>query len=733
MGVAKMIQAIQSTRATASLHAPTTLNKVSPTAPLHLDAQHYTDRILTTQNTLSEQEARAALEHLQVQVGQLRKSGLFSNPKIDVNEALERLKKGDRVIVESRLVKGVNGSFKNFEELTLADDLIGRRQDHGVAKPELRLPLLFLNGRKLESYRNSNDDRTQVLDAYTAYQELSRDWRIVIEGKDVKPKDLAAYVVSKGLTASQDQGLVALKRFQQLSAEGWVVNGESVSRDVAYMAFLTGNTRIAFQGAPVASPKDFDLLMNLVANEPNQALDTDVRSRLLSLDLKGFSAPGIANFYNVYQHLSGGQALSYQGNLFASISDVVVFDALTGSKRPTSLLPEAVQGALVYLGQDQGLSTRNAFAAWQAVSKGELISYLFSGGPTGEGLRLTANSPDSVVQMKAQVVAQRAKDQFRPDFREAKFLLAERLPGFSPDLQGNLERSQQAAERARQDLPVQERNLAQAQQDVEIIQPVHDQAQASYEQSERKTRDAERRYNSDKQAYDWKKTDYDRVQRDYDFARRDYDRAIASVRRYEDLARQEDRLVSSDPQNADAHRQKAAQYRSQAQSSQGEANRRQNDMQRLRFDLDRQRWDLDRLERQMHSSRNIFWDARAERDSRKNEWQLQASRLNEAKGRMQQAQSRISLAQRTIAEAETIEKLTVEARQALQTLSRTSAALGNYSDFARERPTLEAAARTLQAVFTDPLYSTVHGNSLHNRLKPVQTLLTHMSKPAPQA
>ena len=162
-------------------------------------------------------------------------------------------------------------------------------------------------------------------------------------------------------------------------------------------------------------------------------------------------------------------------------------------------------------------------------------------------------------------------------------------------------------------------------------------------------------------------------------------------------------------------------------------NRRQNDMQRLRFDLDRQRWDLDRLERQMHSSRNIFWDARAERDSRNNEWQLQASRLNEAKGRMQQAQSRTSLAQRTIAEAETIEKLTAEARQALQTLSRTSAALGNYSDFARERPTLEAAARTLQAVFTDPLYSTVHGSGLHSRLKPVQTLLTNMSKPAPQA
>lgn len=686
---------------------------------------------LTASKGFTEAEARATLEAIEKQYGSFRKPGFFSSPKIDINEALARLKDGKDITVTFKVQgREVRDSFDSFDELMLFDDLQGAKKDHGVAKPELRLPLLFLEGKKLEAYNSNNDNGPEYLSLFGAYDDLKRDWRIVVEGKDVKPKDLASYVVNKGWTASKDANLATLGRFRQLPDAGWQVNGQSVNRDTAYLAFLTGTGRIQMGGMDVANAKDFDLLMNLVANEANGAVDADLRSRLTSLKLDQFNSPGISNYYTVFKHLSNGQALSYQGSTIGNLDEVFVYDALVGSQKPATQLPAELQNALLYLGQDKGLNTRNAYEAWQKLRAGETVVYAFAGGPTGEGFRLTANSLDSAVALKKQVVAQRERDQYRPDLKEAKGIFSDRLSLFDQPLAQNLERTRQAAERARQDIPVQESRRDQAQRDADSIRPVRDRAYQEFRDAESTYERANSRYQSDKRSYDWEKDKYDRLARDYERSQRNYERALSSARQYENLARQEDGKVTSDPQNAEAHRRQAAQYRSQAQGQQNEANREYGNMQRYRSDMDRQRWDLDRAERQLNQSRQVYWDAKGQMDSKKNEYQRQDGMLNEATGRRDQAERMLNLAKRTLAESDVIEKLTVEAQSALRNLKQSLPNLKSYDDYSAQRSQIHSQAQLLREVLNNPTYTSVHGNGLNSQYAPLLTLLNNMDKPA---
>jgi hypothetical protein len=724
------------------IQAITTQRPVSATQPLLQPAQTVPikeNSVLKAQSDIlrlssskgfTEQEARATLEALEKQYGSFRKPGFFSSPKIDINEALARLKDGKDITVTHK-VQGheVRDKFDSFDELMLFDDLEGAKKDHGVAKPELRLPLLFLEGKKLEAY-NSNNDRTEYLSLFGAYADLKRDWRIVVEGKDVKPKDIAAYVVNKGWTASKDPGLATLARFRQLPDAGWQVNGQNVNRDTAYLALITGTGRIQLSGMEIGNAQDFDILMNLVANEANGAVDADLRSRLTALKLNAFNSPGIDNYYTVFKHLSNAQALSYQGNTLSNLDQVFIYDALMGSQKPAAQLPAQLQNALLYLGQDKGLNTRNTYDAWQKLSAGETVVYAFSGGPTGEGLRLTAHSLDSVIAMKQQVLAQRERDQYRPDLKEAKQIFSDRLSLFDQPLANNLERTRLAADKARQDLPIQEARRDQAQRDVDSIKPVRDRAYNEFLNAESVFDRANSRYQSDKRSYDWEKDKYDRLGRDYQRCQRDYERAISSARQYENLARQEDGKVTSDPTNADAHRKQAANYRSQAQGQQNEANRQYGNMQRLRSDMDRQRWDLDRAERQMNQSRQVYWDAKGQMDSKKNEFQRQDGQLNEATGRRDQAERQINLARRTLAESDLIEKLTADAQTALRSLKQSLPNLKSYQDYAQQRTQIQSQAQLLREILNNSTYTSVHGNGLNSQYAPLLTLLNNMDKPA---
>ncbi|PIQ23241.1 hypothetical protein COW36_18905 [bacterium (Candidatus Blackallbacteria) CG17_big_fil_post_rev_8_21_14_2_50_48_46] len=725
-----MIQAISPARPTSPTLPlqPLYASTLGQTQPLKTQ----TDSLKLSSNRVTEQEARTALEGLEKQYGSFRKPGFFSSPKIDLNEALSRIKAGKDVVATHK-VNGheVRDKFDSFDKLMLLDDLQGRKQDHGVAKPELRLPLLFLEDKKLEAF-NSNSDQTEYLSLFGAYDDLRRDWRIVVEGKEVKPKDLASYVVNKGWTAKADPNLSMLNRFRQLPEAGWQVNGQNVGRDIAYLAMLTGTGRIQFSGIDLQTQQDFDLLMNLVANEANGAIDADLRSRLTALKLDQFNSPGITNYFVAYQHLRNGQALSYQGNNLGNLDEVFVFDALMGSKKPATQISADLQNALLYLGQDSGLSARNLYDAWQKLKSGETVVYTFAGGPTGEGFRLTANSHDGILALKQEVVAQRTKDQFRPDLKEAKGIFSDRLPLFDQPLAGNLDKTRQAAERARQDIPLQEARRDQAQRDYDSVKPIRDRAYDEMKRAESQKQSAERSYQLDQRSYDWEKDKYDRIQRDYDRSQRDYERSNASARRLDDLARQEDGLVTSDPKNADAHRQKAASYRSQAQNARNNANHSYNEMQRYRMDLDRQRWDLDRAERQLNQSRRNYWDAKSNFDSKNNEFQRQDSLMRDASSRINQAESQIALAQRTIADADTIEKLTQDAQGALNSLKKILPGLKTYAEFAQVRNQLQSQAQLLRQVFSNSTYTGVHGKALLNQFQPLLTLLNNMDKPAAQ-
>lgn len=728
-----MIQALTPSRTVVSPTTPRlapSAPSVSQTLPLQTRSLASTDQLRLSSNRLSDTEALNILQTLEKQYGSFRKPGFFSSPKIDLNEALSRLKEGKDIVVTQKLHgQEIRDSFDSLDELVLFDDLQGRKGDQGVAKPELRLPLLFLADKKLEAY-NSNSEQTEYISLFKAYDQLRRDWRIVVDGKDVKPKDLASYVVSKGWSASKDPGLATLARFRQLPESGWQVNGQVVSRDVAYLAMISGTGQIAFSGFDLKSSKDFDLLMNLVANEANGALDADLRERLTRLKLDQFNSPGLSNYFVVYQHLSQGRALSYQGNTLGNLNELCVYDALQGSQKPTAQLPAEVQDALLYLGQDRGLNTRNAYEAWQKLKAGETVVYSFAGGPTGEGFRWTAHSLESAVALKQQVVAQRERDRFRPELKEAQSIFSERLPLLYSPLAGNLQRTRQAAERARQDIPVQEARRDQAQRDYEQIKPVRDRAYDEMKRAETQKQSAERSYQRDQRNYDWEKSRYDQIQRDYDWAQRDYERASASARRLEDQARQEDSLAISNPQNAEAHRRKAAQYRSQAEVQRQEANRRYNDMQRLRGDLDRQRWELDYAERQLNQSRRIYWDAKADFDSKNNEFLRYDGQLRDATSRRDQAETQLSLARRTLADADVIEKLTQDAQNALNSLQRMLASLKSYQDFDSQRSQIQSQAQLLRQVFSHSTYTGVHGKALLHQFLPLLTLLSNMEKPA---
>lgn len=723
-----MIQAIQASPSVGQIQpaqAAAPVKAAQVTAPLQAFS---TDALQLRAKAFTDEEAIAALNALRQKYGDIHKSGFFSSPKIDNNEALSRLKSGKDIFIKVKSAGDHSSYFDSLDELMLLDDLQGRGQDHGVAKPELRLPLRFLAGQKLEKY-NSNSDEDARIDAYTAYDQLKRDWRIVINGKDVKPKDLIAYVVSQGWTASADPGLALRAQFARLPAAGWKLNGQDVSRDLAYMAWISGDRRLSLDGAAVASEQDFAILQNLTANEPNNAVDADLRARLLRLNLGQFSSP-VANYYSVYKHLETGRALSYAGNTLHSLSELKVYDALAGSLKPTPELPAAQYDALSYLARDKGLSSANAFQAWQQLSAGQRVSYTFNGGPTGEAISFSAASLAELLTLKAQVVAQRERDQYRPDLNQAKQIVAERAPQLQASLSQNLERTRAAVERARADVPVQQARLDQARQDYDRIRPVWEQAQRDYQYAQRSLDDAQRRYDSDRRSYEWERDKYNRLERDYQNAQRNSDQALNQARRLDDQARQEDALAGSDPNNAAAHRQKAQDYRNQANNARNQAQRYQQEAGRLRGEMDRQRWDMQRAERDMQRSQSAFYDARSNCDSKRNLLQQEQSRLDEASTRMRQAENQLRIAQQTIHDGDVIEKVSLDASQQLQSLQAAMNRIKSWSGYPAERQALQNAIQQLAQAVDDETYTRVHGADLAHRTAPLQTLIQNLDKPA---
>lgn len=671
-------------------------------------------------------QALALLQQIASQYGSLKKPGFFSNPGISPEDALARLKKGDDIIIESKQIKGVSDRLKRLSDLQLLDELSIKRTSHGVSKPEWRLPLLFMDGHKMTATGGENEQR---LDAYNAYRELDDKWPIEIDGKEVKGKDLAAYVIQKGFTQKADPQLALWQQFSRLPAAGWQVQGQTASREVAYLAYLTGNPPLQFQGAAVKDSKDMALLLNLALNEANDAIPADLRSRLVSLKLTDFQSP-VGHLYSVYQHLAAGQALTYQGQKLSNLDDVIVFDALQGSQRPTDLLPTTQHQALLYLAKDQGLTPDSAYGAYQAAKQGDIVRYTFAGGPTGEGFLWSARSVSELVDLQQRVVVQRLRDQYRPEWSEAQRILQERLQGFQQPLKDNLQRSLTAAERAKADIPVQQQKLAQARQDYDRIKPLHDKAQNDYQTAEQKYRQADREFSSAKREYDWVYTQRENLRRDYQWAERDYYSAQSHARSAEDQARREDQLATSDPQNAATHRANAERFRNDARRYHSEADRHRQRMQQVQFDLQRVQWDFDRADRNLDNARQNLRYAESDKNTKLQDWNYQKNQLNDASSRQQQAQGQINLAEQTLAETDQIVSHTQSAQSAVDSTLSSLKSLGNYGDYQAVRDAIQLQQANLQQAVSSPVYLKIHGPALQKALLPVGTLLQNMDKPA---
>ena len=144
-----MIQAVQSNTPVRQTTATSTVSQVqAPQTTASVSSLQFTaDTLKVGARGFTDEQALEALNALRQKYGDIRKSAFLSSPKIDNNEALQRLKDGKDIFVTNKSVDR-NDYFGSLDELMLLDDLQGRQMDHGVAKPELRLPLLFLSKQK---------------------------------------------------------------------------------------------------------------------------------------------------------------------------------------------------------------------------------------------------------------------------------------------------------------------------------------------------------------------------------------------------------------------------------------------------------------------------------------------------------------------------------------------------------------------------------------------------------
>lgn len=738
-----MIQAIQSQAQLAQISQAQKPQSAQPlqAAPAVTPPSFQADSLhIQSKRGFDRAEAQQILEALQAKYGQVRKSGFFKNKKISLNEALNRVKDGDKIVFHNKNLRDMRIYIDGYNELLLVDDLQGRKGDHGVAKPELRLPLLFLENQNLEEYRHDDRDR---LDPYKAYGQLKRGWRIRVNGQTLKPADLPGHVIRSGWTESKDPGQKIRSDFSALPQSGWKINGQNVSVELAYLAFITDAQNLSLDGVKVQGQSDLDLLLNLIAGRDNGALDADLRQRLTGLKLEQFRSP-VNNYYSVYKRLQHNQPLNYGDNTLHNLNEVIVYDALNGSQRPSDLLAPALHSSLLYLTQDRGLSTHSAFTAWQRLKGGESVSYSFNGGPTHEPIRFSASSHAELIQLKNKVVAQRQRDQFRPDLAQAKQIVADRVPQFENTVARNLESTRRAVARAESDIPIQEAKRQTAQQDYNRIRPAFDRAQREYSSAERTFRNAESRYNNDRRNYDWEMSKYQRIERDMERAERrtrqsenNLRQAQQNVRSYQHKARQAEAKAKSDPDNAAKHNQTAQRYRQRAQQAQRTVQsetqniqRYRREAQRHRRDLDSQRWDVDRARRQMEYSQQNYWEAKGSMDSAKRAFDYQQGQLNDASTRLREAENTLGIHRKTVANGRVIEQLSASLSRELKQLKNGVARLRSYGDYAQQRQALHLAAQKLKDALKDETYQAVHGRDMSRQFVPVHTLLNNMDKPA---
>jgi len=663
-----------------------------------------------------DEEALEALNFLNSKES-LRKPGFFSEPKISPDEALSRLKDKKEVYIKNSQVGKIADSMRSLNDLFVLDSLYGRKQDHHRAIAEIRLPLLFLEGKGFSKKSDDENSPWPVkLDTYNAYKELEDKETIIIGKQYINRKNLVDTAVAN-IPESLDPGKKIKQDVFAIDGSTWKADGQQVNANVAYLAFLAGSTGITHNGFAIANTKDLSVLINLTKNQDNGAVPADLRKILFTLDLKKISGiTGNVDLYGVYKAIEKGQKILYDNNPVSSFNDLKIYDALEGSKEATPLVNANIQKALIYLNDGNlmlnGQKT-SAYKAYKAVNEtGNTLTYTFNGGITGEPITVKASDTTTLITAYQEVVKQRELDQFRPELDLVKKLITEKSIPVNDAIKANLTKIQNEAKNAEADIPIQENNLKQANSDYQSTKPLWDKAQNDVTQAKNKYNNAESIYNREQNDYYWAKNKLDRVTRDYDNAKWQYDRYNNDVFRLENEARREDGLAISDPNNAQSHRDKAAQYRQQANQARTWAQHYNSEMQRLYWDVNWAQRDVDRELNDLRDAERKLNDAKSDLRIAENDFSRIDRQLNDASNRIKNAELTIAIDKKTIS------------------IVTTSQSLLNYDDYSTKKDLIRNAYGNLKLGVTNALYQKLFGTEAGAKLEITGTILNSMDKPA---
>lgn len=665
----------------------------------------------------------------------LRKPGFFSEPKISQEEALSRLKDKKEVYIKNSQVEKIADSMRSINDLFILDSLYGRKNDHHRAIAEIRLPLLFLEGKGFS--KESNDENSPwpiKLDTYNAYKSLEDKDTIIIGKQYVSRKNLIDTGIAN-IPESLDPGKKLKQDVFAVDGSTWKVDGQQVNANVAYLAFLAGSTGITHNGFAIANTKDLSLLINLTKNQDNGAVPADLRKILFALDLKKISGlTGPVDLYGLYKALENGQKIFYDNNPVSSFNDLKIYDALEGSKQNTPLVDTNIQKALIYLNDGNlilnGQKT-NAYKAFKAINEpGNTLTYTFNGGLTGEAITIKASDSASLITAYQEVLKQKDFDQFRPDIDLAKKVITEKSGPISDGIKTNLVKIQNDAKTAEADIPIQENNLKQANLDYQKTKPLWDKASNDVNQAKTKYNKTENDYRRQESDYYWAKDKLDRVTRDYENARWQYDNNTREVFRLEDAARKEDSLAVSDPNNAQSHKDKAAQYRQQANQARTWAQHYYSEMQRLYHDMEWARRDADRELYELRDAERNLNQAKSDLRIVENEFTRVDTQLNDASNRIRAAETKIAIDKKIITDSATITTLTGEMEKNLNTIINTTQSLNNYDDYTAKKDLIRTAYTNLETGAGSALYQKLFGSDVLGRIKIIGTIFGNMDKPA---
>ncbi|MBM3270267.1 MAG: hypothetical protein FJZ01_21745 [Candidatus Sericytochromatia bacterium] len=696
--------------------APAATGRPAPQAPALQD---------TFQSTAAV-DPLAILEDWKKNRGGLWENGFWSNPKIDAPKALELLQKGEDVLVKNSV--GGKDEIKSVAELYLLNSLDGPAADHPDTDPNLRLPLLFLAGKKI-----TTGDEEERISNFVAYKRFRKNDEVRVGGKKTKPADLPALARAAVPPTADPGGALAASVSLSGEQQGWAVNGREVGRDVLYMAFLKGAADVKFRSHPVQGVDGLRLVNYLLLGADADKLPAGLKAgadRYKAL-ASHLPAPDV-DAHSAFFRLQNGQAVRFGKNIVGSFAELAILNALEGDKQPTAGLDSGLQAALIAL-DDGGLGAGGAFASYQALAGNTPVTYTFRGGPTHEPIALTISSLEAVVGVKKQVDEQRKADQFRPEIGVFKGLLADRGGVLAATVQGHQASSQASRAAAQADIPRQEDALRQAQARYDDNSSRYESVRIRLDSARDELRSAQWHFESVQREYERKRNRVDWLQdREYRLNREiaGLDRSAAAE---DTKAAEEDRLAANPPAGHDPepHRRKAAEHRARAKQHRDQAATKRNEVRDVRWELERARQDLFRYESVYNDARYHYERAERRVNDLENEAAGYRRAMDAARGDMDRAKDAIRRDQETIRDNDAVLGVVPSLQRSTERILANGAAVKSHADFAAKRAEFQGDAQQLATHAANETYRRVHGSELQDRLGPIQALLNSMDKPAP--